>query len=201
MPMLRNPSLGPVIVDKPELCNKTHAACALDINVLSSNVQQKGSRLGGWGSGGSGGQGVDAKSGRSVRKHSQSVGKAFAKRLQAPASVRECRVPLLAGNCSLKTRNLLDSKCFNNVNSHRDRVGPGRETQNCRHFWTRLLFSRLKSADSHTGSGGSWSRRLNSRRFWPRVSSSRFLPLRLKSVTPIECNVQFPPEGPEGMRK
>ena len=34
-----------------------------------------------------------------------------------------------------------------------------RETQNCRHFWTRLGSSRLKSVNSHSqGSGGSWSR-------------------------------------------
>ena len=30
-----------------------------------------------------------------------------------------------------------------------------RETQNCRHFWTRVASSRLKSVK---GSGGSWSR-------------------------------------------
>ena len=36
------------------------------------------------------------------------------------------------------------------ANSHRDRGGgPGRETQNCRHFWTRVGSSRLRSANSH----------------------------------------------------
>ena len=41
----------------------------------------------------------------------------------------------------------------------RDRGGPGRETQNCRHFWTRLGSSRLKSVNGHMqGSGRSWSR-------------------------------------------
>ena len=44
------------------------------------------------------------------------------------------------------------------VNSHRDRAGPGRETQNCRHFWTRLRFSRFKKCQQSQGSGGSWSR-------------------------------------------
>ena len=45
------------------------------------------------------------------------------------------------------------------VNSHRDRGGRGRETQNCRYFWTRLGSSRLKSVNSHRDrGGGSWSR-------------------------------------------
>ena len=38
------------------------------------------------------------------------------------------------------------------------REGRGRETQNCRHFWTRLGSLRLKSVDSHRDWGGSWSR-------------------------------------------
>ena len=33
---------------------------------------------------------------------------------------------------------------YKSVNSHRDGGGFGRETQNCRHCWTRLGFSRLK---------------------------------------------------------
>ena len=37
------------------------------------------------------------------------------------------------------------SKVYKSVNSHRDRGGRARETQNCRHFWTRLVSSRLKS--------------------------------------------------------
>ena len=45
---------------------------------------------------------------------------------------------------------LLDSS---SVNSHRDRGGPGRETQNCRHFWNRLGSSRLKSVNSHRDPG------------------------------------------------
>ena len=31
--------------------------------------------------------------------------------------------------------------------------GPGRETQNCRHFWTRLASSRLASVNSHRDPG------------------------------------------------
>ena len=38
------------------------------------------------------------------------------------------------------------------------RGGRGRETQNCRHFWTPLVSSRLKSVNSHRNPGGSWSR-------------------------------------------
>ena len=33
------------------------------------------------------------------------------------------------------------------------RGGPGRETQNCRHFWTCSWSSRLKSVNSHLGRG------------------------------------------------
>ena len=33
------------------------------------------------------------------------------------------------------------------VNSDRDRKGPGRNTQNCRHLWTRIGSSRLKSVN------------------------------------------------------
>ena len=36
--------------------------------------------------------------------------------------------------------------------------GHGREMQNCRHFWTRLASSRLKSVNRHRDPGGSWSR-------------------------------------------
>ena len=36
--------------------------------------------------------------------------------------------------------------------------GRGRETQNCRHFWTRLASSRLKNVNGHRDQGGSWSR-------------------------------------------
>ena len=42
---------------------------------------------------------------------------------------------------------------YKSVNSQRDRGGPGRETQHCRHFWTRLGSSRLKSVNSHRDRG------------------------------------------------
>ena len=44
-------------------------------------------------------------------------------------------------------RTFLDSKRLNSVNSHRDRVGRGREMQNRRCFCSRLLSSRLKSVN------------------------------------------------------
>ena len=47
---------------------------------------------------------------------------------------------------------------YKNVNSHRDRGGPGRETQNCRHFWTCLWSSRLESVNSHKDGRETWSR-------------------------------------------
>ena len=59
------------------------------------------------------------------------------------------------------------------VNSHRDRGGRGRE--NCRHFRTRPVSSRLKSVNSHRDRGGRG--RENCRHFWTRFASSR-----LKSV-------------------
>ena len=37
------------------------------------------------------------------------------------------------------------------VNNHRDRGGPGRETQHCRHFWTRLRVSKVSTV---AGIGG-----------------------------------------------
>ena len=51
----------------------------------------------------------------------------------------------------------------------------GCETQNCRHFWTRLGSSRLKSVNSHRDRGGSWSRNaeLSPLLDSPRVFASR----------------------------
>ena len=46
--------------------------------------------------------------------------------------------------------------------------GPGRETQNCRHFWTRLASSRLKSVNSHRDRGGPGREAQNCRHFWTR---------------------------------
>ena len=55
--------------------------------------------------------------------------------------------------------------------------GPGRETQNCRHFWTRLASLRVKSVNSHKDRGGPGRETQNCRHFWTRLVSSR-----LKSV-------------------
>ena len=41
--------------------------------------------------------------------------------------------------------------------------GRGRETQNCRHFWTRPGSSHLKSVNSHKDQGGRWTRLASSR--------------------------------------
>ena len=51
--------------------------------------------------------------------------------------------------------------------SNRDRGGPGRETQNCRHFWTCLGSSRLNSVNSHRDRGGPGRETQNCRHFWP----------------------------------
>ena len=45
----------------------------------------------------------------------------------------------------------------------RDRGGRGRETQNCRHFWTRVS----KSVNSHRDRGGRGRETQNCRHFWP----------------------------------
>ena len=55
------------------------------------------------------------------------------------------------------TFGLVSGLCVSKVSTVTDRGGPGRETQHCRHFWTRLASSCLKSVNGH-GSGGSWSR-------------------------------------------
>ena len=48
------------------------------------------------------------------------------------------------------------SPCFKSVNSHRDRGGRARETQNCRHLWSGV--SASQQCQQSQGSGGSWSR-------------------------------------------
>ena len=57
------------------------------------------------------------------------------------------------------------------------RGGRGREAQNCRHFWTPLVSSRLKSVNSHRDRGGRGRETQNCRHFWTPLVSSR-----LKSV-------------------
>ena len=58
------------------------------------------------------------------------------------------------------------------VNRHRDRGSPGREAQNCRHFWTRGIFTSQKCQPSQ-GSGGPGRETQNCRHFGTRVGSSR----------------------------
>ena len=55
--------------------------------------------------------------------------------------------------------------------------GPDREMQNCRHFWTCVSSSRLKSVNIHTDRGSPCRASQNCRHFWTCVSSSH-----LKSV-------------------
>ena len=53
-----------------------------------------------------------------------------------------------------------------------DRGGLGRETQNCCHFWTRLVSLRLKSVNNHRDRGGRGRETQNCRHFWIRLASS-----------------------------
>ena len=55
--------------------------------------------------------------------------------------------------------------------------GRGRETQRCRHFWTRFGSSHLQSVNSHGVRGGCGRETQNCRHFWTRLA-----PLRLKSA-------------------
>ena len=94
-------------------------------------------KLGVWG------LGVDAKSVRSVRKHSQastSIRRVF-------ASVRGRKS---SRNAELSS--LLDLLCVfasQKCQHSQDRAGQGREMQSCRHFWTCFWSSRLKSVNIH----------------------------------------------------
>ena len=112
---------------------------------------------------GSRGPGGDARSLRlcsqSVRKRSQSVSQSVRKRSQSSAIVRggphmpeRRKLSRNAELSSLFTFRLTKMSTVTGiggvvVNSDRD-PGGGRETQNCRHFWTRLGSSRLKSVNS-----------------------------------------------------
>ena len=95
-------------------------------------------------------------------------------RSQAFAERRTCVG--LAGDTQIVAKRRTDVTFYvshyKSVNSHRDRGGPGREAQNCRHFWTRLVSSRLKSVNSHGDRGGRGRERLSVVTFG-LVSSSR----------------------------
>ena len=94
------------------------------------------------------------------------------------------------------------------VDSHRDRKGPGRETQNCRHFWTRVGSSRLKSVNSHRDRKGPGRETQNCRHFWTRVGSSRLKsvnslsnrspPLFILRMLPSKLSFYTPPSSPSG---
>ena len=116
---------------------------------------------------GSRGPGGDARSLRCVRKafakRPQSVRKASAKRPQAFASVRGGSDMPERRKRRKSSRNVKLSSLFTFRLTKVSTVtgiagGRGRETQNCRHFWTRLVSPCLNSVNSHRDRGGSWSR-------------------------------------------
>ena len=72
---------------------------------------------------------------------------------------------------------------YKSVSSHTDRGGRVRETQNCRHFWTRLASSRLKSVNNHRDRGGRGREAQNCRHFWIRLGSSCLVAKRRIVVT------------------
>ena len=102
----------------------------------------------------------------------------FTKRPQASASVRGasdlCRT--CVGLVSDLPETKIVGKCrtvvtfyvsyCKSVNSHRDRGGRSRETQNCRHFWTRVGSSRVKSVNGHRDRGGRGRETQNCHHFW-----------------------------------
>ena len=53
--------------------------------------------------------------------------------------------------------------------------GPGRQTQNCRHFWTCVCFSRFESVNRHRDLAGVLVAMQNCRRFWTWLRSSQVL--------------------------
>ena len=105
--------------------------------------------------------------------------------------------------------NLSDfEKGLKSVNSHRDRKGPGRETQNCRRFWTRVGSSRLKSVNSHRDRKGPGGETQNCRHFWTRIGSSRLKsvnshrdrrpPLFILIILPSKLSFYTPPSSHSG---
>ena len=104
---------------------------------------------------GSRGPGGDARSLRCVRKAFASVRKAFASVRNRSRRVghagESTEFKIVAKRRTVVTFYVSHCK---SVNSHRDRGGRGRETPNCRHFWTRLASLRLKSVNSHRDRGG-----------------------------------------------
>ena len=81
------------------------------------------------------------------------------KRLQASASVGECRASSGVANCC-ETQNRRHFLRFASQkgNSHRDREGRGRETQNCLSLLDSSCVFASQKCQQSQGSGGSWSR-------------------------------------------
>ena len=137
---------------------------------------------------GSRGPGGDARSLRlcspSVRKRSQASA-SVRKRPQAFASVRECRrVSRIVGSRK-SSRNAELSSLFSlsvPTASTVTGIGGGRKTQTCRHFWTRLGSSRLKSVNGHRDRGGSWSQNAD---LSSLLGSSRVFAFQVSTVTGI----------------
>ena len=94
---------------------------------------------------------------------------------QAPAIIRNRSRRVGGTKIVAKRRTVVTCyvSYYKSVNSHRDRGGPGRETQNCRHFWTRLASSRLKGVNSYRDRGGPGRETQNCRHFWTCFASSR----------------------------
>ena len=125
---------------------------------------------------GSRGPGGDARSLRLwtqafaiVRKRPQS----FAVRRTCVTDLRRtCRKEkIVAKRRTVVTFYVLHYKC---VNSHRDRGGRGRETQNCRSLWDSFRVFTSQQCQPSQGSWGSWSRKAElSSRNWTRLGSSR----------------------------
>ena len=101
---------------------------------------------------------------------------AFAKRLQAPVSVAYfLGVEKSSGNAERSS--LLNSRrvsASQECQQSQESGGPGRETQNCRHFWTRVGSSRLKSISSHRNRQGRGRETQNCRQLWIGIGSSCF---------------------------
>ena len=115
-------------------------------------------RLGVWGSG------VDGKSVRSVRKRSPCV------RQRPQPKIVAKRRTVVAFGLALGLR-VSKLSTFSGIG------GPGRETQNGRHFWTCVWLPRLKMCIYFQGSGHPCRATRICRHFWTRAAS-----LRLKTV-------------------
>ena len=113
-----------------------------------------------------------AKRPQASAKRPQSVRKAFAKRSRRVGHAGESTESKIVAKRRLSSLFTFRTTKVSTVTGIGG--GPGRETQNCRHFWSRLGFSRLKSVNSHRDRGGRGRETQNCRHFWSRLGSSRF---------------------------